>query len=220
MRIWDISPGYLNRQQLQAELQALATLSSEFPDVFFDPVLRRWQGYQEALAWREALVLAELRLREDYCRAMVHVASAVRWPQEFEVSPAAQLQAVGQGRIARPKSSQELWAQHKYSVMARDPARYRSIGKRVAQGRDGDLANLAEELVLILREVPSPGRLFNALEHLWGYVADRATGAERQAARRSPAALLEGTVELAVRLQEPYLLASTALSDLAIFVGD
>jgi len=220
MRIWDISPGYLDRQQLQAELQALKAVSASLPDAVSDPELRRWQGYREALAWRQAVLFAELHLNKDPGPARIQVTGPVTWPQGFEMPPAAQLQAVGQGRIARPRNPQELWAQHKYSVMARDPAWYQALGQRVAQERGADLAALAEELVLILREVPPPGRLVNALEHLWGYVAGQATEGEREAARRSPGALFNTTRRLALRLQQPYLLASTALSDLAVFVGD
>lgn len=228
MGIWDISPGYLNGQLLRNEWQALERLASKSGDAKADPELERWQQCQGALAWREALVQAELRLRGESCSTQVQglpikkATGMVQWPQTM-VSPAAQyalLRDLEPGRIALPRSSQELWAQHKYSVMARDPASYRTLGKRVALGQEADFAPLAEELVHILREAPQPGRLFNALEHMWGYVGRQATEAERQAARCSPAALLNATVKLALRTHEPYLLASTALSDLAVFVDE
>lgn len=82
----------------------------------------------------------------------------------------------------------------------------------------GDRSLLAEELVLILRETPHQGRLVNALEHMWGYVSAEATDDERMVAMSSAGGLLCKTTGLATRLREPYLMASTALSDLAAFI--
>jgi hypothetical protein len=53
---------------------------------------------------------------------------------------------------------------------------------------------------------------------MWGHVADRATADETRRARRSVAALLAMTQELAMRLREPYLVASTALGELGAYV--
>ena len=54
---------------------------------------------------------------------------------------------------------------------------------------------------------------------MWGHVADRATADDTRIARASPAGLMRTTREVALRVREPYLLASTALTDLAVFVG-
>ena len=145
-----------------------------------------------------------------------------RWPGVFVTDPAGQIallrsKYVGrdEGRIPLPRSAQDLWAQHKYSVLARDPDLYRRLGRRVAgMPRRADLAALAAELVVILRRKPAPGRLANALQHMWGHVADAATPEERAAAARGP--LLAAVQAAALRQREAYLLASTALSDLAV----
>jgi hypothetical protein len=50
---------------------------------------------------------------------------------------------------------------------------------------------------------------------MWGHVAGSASAEERRSARASPAALLEAVRELALRTRERYLLASTALGELA-----
>ena len=73
------------------------------------------------------------------------------------------------GRIPLPLTSHELWAQHKYSVLARSQAVYRDLGRRVARlrGRDG-FDEVALELTTLLREAPDPGNLRNAVQHLWG----------------------------------------------------
>jgi Protein of unknown function (DUF1722) len=132
---------------------------------------------------------------------------------------AAKYRGRERGRIPLPRSPHELWAHHKYSVMARDAATYRAIGRRIARLRGrASLSHVTEELVVILRQEPPRGNLTNALEHMWGYVSKAATSEDRQSAMASVGALLLKTRELAVVTKEPYLLRSTALSDLAVFV--
>src|SRR5690606_18357046 len=125
------------------------------------------------------------------------------------------------GRIPLPVNAHELWAHHKYSVLARDPQEYRRIGRAVANmGGNADFSSLAAELVDILRLVPATGRVVNALDHMWGYVASYASEEERRLSRRSPAQLLEAIAALVNRIQEPYLVRSTALSELAVFMSE
>jgi hypothetical protein len=58
----------------------------------------------------------------------------------------------------------------------------------------------------------------NAIEHMWGYVRDQATPEELAAARIGATHLLACTQQVALRARERYLLSSTALSELAVFV--
>ena len=153
---------------------------------------RRTRGFS-ALERRSEEVAAEMALRSLMERAPVD------------------------GRIPPPTSAQQLWAHHKYSVMARDPQLYREIGRRVSAMRPrSGFSALALELSTILRETPNDARLVNALEHMWGYVRDVATQDERDAAARDAAGLMRSIQTAAVRSAEPYLMASTALSELAI----
>jgi Protein of unknown function (DUF1722) len=148
-----------------------------------------------------------------------------RWPDVFVTPPLTQYALLQSkytnrkpGRIPLPRSAQDLWAHHKYSVLARDRSMYVEIGRRVSRMRRGtDASTIAEALVLILREPPPTGCLTDAIEHMWGHVSRAATIDERFAAQRSTAERLSGTCELAVRTREPYLMMSTALSDLAVF---
>jgi hypothetical protein len=146
------------------------------------------------------------------------------WPAAFVTPPAEQVlllarkQAGGPGgRIPLPRSAIDLWAHHKYSVMARDPAAYREIGRRLARRLPEDaFVPLIEELVAFLRVPPSAGRILNAIEHMWGHVSRHASPEEAAAALTGgAAALLATTQSLATRHGERFLLASTALSDLA-----
>ena len=51
---------------------------------------------------------------------------------------------------------------------------------------------------------------------MWGYVSQSAAADQRTAAMVDPAQMLRVTQELAIRDRQPFLLASTALSELAI----
>lgn len=121
-------------------------------------------------------------------------------------------------RIPAPRNAQERWAQHKYSILARDPEAYREFGQRVAASLDEE--TLARELAAVLQQTPAPGRLRGALEHLWGYVATVATHDERRLAGTGLDGMLVATQSIVVRTGQPYLLASTALSELRAFLTD
>jgi hypothetical protein len=230
LRIWDVQPGYLNRQSLlgeHRELHGLYSILAEGKTGYArHPETLRWVGCLSGLAMRHAALAAEMRLRNYSDRTPIRRRRAPRWPSLFIDPPGAQYALLGAkyaqrepGRIPLPKTSQELWAHHKYSVMARDPAAYRDIGQRVARMRRGtSVLPLAGELVALLRETPPRARLVNALEHMWGYVAKAATADDRTVARRSAAGLLAKTRELAFRTAAPYLITSTALGELAIFL--
>lgn len=229
MRIWDVSAGYLNRQSLLGEHRELHGLHNILTlgrrGYSRHPETLRWVGRVAALARRHAMLAAEMRLRGYVDRTPLVVRRGhVIWPDLFIDPPAAQFELLRgkyarrpQGRIGLPRTPHELWAQHKYSVLARDPSAYRELGRTVARLRRGaPLDDLARALVLALRQPPARGPLANAIEHMWGHVNRLASADEARVARRSSAAMLAVTQALAVRESEPYLLASTALSDLAV----
>jgi hypothetical protein len=231
VRVWDVSPGYLNRGSLlgeHRELHGLHSILINGKDGYSrHPETRRWVGCLSGLIWRHAQLAAEMWLPGYVDRTPIpQTARRIRWPDAFVTSAAAQFALLGSkyrrrapGRIALPRSAHELWAHHKYSVMARDQAAYRAFGRRVARVRKGaDLSPLATDLVIVLRTPPPRASLVNALEHMWGYVSKIATADERKVAMASTRDLLRTTCMLAVRSNEPYLMASTALSDLAVYV--
>ncbi|HZL92258.1 MAG TPA: hypothetical protein VFB99_01400 [Vicinamibacterales bacterium] len=80
------------------------------------------------------------------------------------------------------------------------------------------MSSLTTDLVWMLRDIPSEGRLTNALEHMRGHVREHAAPDVVTAARASLGQLLAFTQQLARRVREPFLLSSTALSELAMFV--
>ncbi|MGC8838464.1 MAG: DUF1722 domain-containing protein [Anaerolineae bacterium] len=228
MRVWDIHPGYLNRQSLlgeHQELHALLTIVEEGRRGYaHHPETRRWREHLHALRLRHEMVVAEMRLRGYRHQSPVTVGEPFHWPESFVDPPARQFALLEEkyrgkepGRIPLPRSTQELWAQHKYSVLARDPARYRTLGQSLAgPGGEAPFADLALDLVRLLRQPPSPGGVRNALEHMWGYV--RQEGTPFPDGLQEPRVLLAAIQERAVRGGVRYLLESTALSDLAVWL--
>ena len=232
MRVWDLAAGYLNRQSLLAEHRELHGLRSILVNgkkgYSRHPETLRWVGCLSGLAQRHEALVAEMRLRGYAHRTPVaETERRLRWPATFVTEPGEQIallrrKYVGKqpGRIPLPRSAQDLWAAHKYSVMARDPSRCRDLGRRVAaMRRRSDPSLLARDLVEILREAPERRRLDNAVEHMWGHVRDAATVEERRTARSSLGDRLGVIQQVAIRIAEPYLMASTALSELATFAS-
>jgi uncharacterized protein YbgA (DUF1722 family) len=230
MRIWDVNPGYLNRQSLLGEHREIhamvAILTDEKTGYARHPETRRWAKALWALQMRHDLVVSEMALRGYQHRTPVLTSGDQAWPEAFIDSPGRQFTMLrttyrhrARGRIPLRRTLQQLWAQHKYSVLARNPEYYHSIGTRVAARNSGtSLEQLARELVGILRVPPLEGRLVNALQHMWGYVSEfaRLTAADWQ----RPLAVLTAIRTLTITHQVRYLLESTALSELSVWIHD
>lgn len=222
MRIWDVDPGFLNDQSLLGEHRELHGIFSILihgkKGYSRHPETLRWQGYLPALAVRHALLVAEMGLRNFRHHSPLPIQSEkVVWPELYIDLPDRQYAILQEkyrdkkpGRIPLPRGVQPLWAYHKYSVMARSPEEYRRIGPLVAAG-GLTLPDLADELVGLLRTPPTPGRLRNSLEHLWGYVADYS---EYKPDPADQLAMLNEIGRLAKEHQVQYLLESTALGEL------
>jgi len=220
MRIWDLSPGFLNRGSLlgeHRELHGLLVIVEQGKRGYArHPETMRWRRHLGALRRRHDLLAAEMALRGYQDRTPVRSGRASTWPAAYIDSPAGQIallkrKYVGRdgGRIRLPRSNQELWAAHKYSVLARDQAAYRAIGRTVSRLRRGaSLDDLALELVELLRRPAGGGDLENAILHMWGHV--------RQAGAAPSMALIQ---RLALERSEPFLLGSTALSELAVWLA-
>ncbi|MBU0482535.1 MAG: DUF1722 domain-containing protein [Proteobacteria bacterium] len=228
MRVWDIHPGYLNRQSLLGEHRELhgivSILSNNKKGYSRHPETLRWQGYGWALRQRHAMLAAEMALRGYVDRTPVALRSKKGvWPETYIDQPGAQLALLagkyverGEGRIPLPANAQQLWAQHKYSVMARDPGIYKSIGGRVAaRGGNSEVAAVALVLTELLRQPPNRRYIKNTLQHMWGYVSQWSGVEGRKIEGLTPHRLLAEIRRAAFAGKVLYLVHSTALSDLA-----
>ena len=222
MRIWDIDPGFLNDRSLLGEHRELhgifSILVNHKTGYSRHPETLRWQGHLPALAVRHDLLVAEMGLRAFRHHSPLPIQSeVVTWPEGYIDLPNRQYAILQEkyrdkkpGRIPLPRNVQQLWAYHKYSVMARSPEEYRRIGPLVAAGTL-TMPDLAGELVKLLRTPPTPGRVLNGLQHLWGYVSDYTDLTPDPADLR---AMLKEIGRLAKDHQVQYLLESTALGEL------
>ena len=145
MRVWDLPAGYLNRQSLLGEHRELhgihSILTQNKTGYASHPETLRWARTLSGLAMRHRQLAVEMSLRGYVDRTPIRVImSRAKWPGVFVTEPADQItllraKYVGKekGRIPLPRSAQELWAHHKYSVMARSPESYRTMGRAVAR---------------------------------------------------------------------------------------
>ncbi len=228
MRIWDLHPGYLSRQRLLGEHRELhgivSIIKNNKKGYSKHPETLRWVSYGWALKQRHALLSSEMRLRGYADKSPVLLRrNPGAWPSAFIDTPADQIAILKDkyhtreaGRIPLPENAQDMWAQHKYSVMARNVGEYKVMGRYFATRRGArDLEHGALELVSMLRCPPEPRLLENTLLHMWGYVSDRAVNAGEVVGTLSHRALLQRIQVLARKHHVTYLLESTALSELA-----
>ena len=229
MRIWDINPGYLNRQSLLGEHRELHGMVSIIVNgkkgYSRHPETMRWIGYGWAIKQRHRELSCEMKLRGYIDKTPVYTRSNKGvWPSVYIDKPAAQFRILKEkymskeaGRIPLPANEQELWSHHKYSVLARDQNKYKIIGRRVAS-REVSFDALSLELVEILRIPPGPGGIRNSLQHMWGYVSSVNNDACNDIESWSLKKLLTITQENAKKVKQPYINKSTALGDFMVWL--
>ena len=227
MRIWDVNPGYLNRQSLlgeHRELHAIVSIIKHNKKGYSrHPETLRWMGFGWALGQRHKLLVAEMNLRGFVDRTPVLFRTQdQKWPEIFVDPPVVQFSILAEkykdkelGRIPLSKNVQQLWAQHKYSVMARDNAEYKRIGRWIAARKTGKGINdIYPELVSLLRCSPADGNLRNAVRHMWGYVSSYSSFTGKTIERKTTRGLLTEIQRLVFLHNVIYLKESTALSEL------
>lgn len=232
MRVWDINPGYLNRQSLlgeHRELHAIVSIIKNNKKGYSrHPETLRWIGFGWALNQRHRLLAAEMNLRGYVDRSPVLLKTQYqKWPDVFVDPPITQFFILAEkykdkewGRIPLPRNVQQLWAQHKYSVMTRDVAEYKRIGRLVASSKTGSaIFDLYPELVSLLRCPPGEGNLRNAVQHMWEYVSGFASLSGKAIERKTTQSLLKEIQRLAFLHDVVYLKESTALGELQAWIG-
>jgi len=226
MYIWDINPGYLNNEDLIDEyrtLQAIDALFHRSPTI--PPNFSFLRDKRPILSLRKALIAIELKLRNHKLSSLDHSTFEKRKPPiPLIESPDQQMEKLKRkyrsstsGRIPIPLNAQQLWVQHKYSIMARDPNLYKKIGQELANSNDKKVSKtLIVKFVHLLRNPPQKGTLANALQHMWGYVADFMPNPV--ATTESPSQMLNLIQHLSKEHNIQYLLHSTALCELEFWV--
>jgi hypothetical protein len=228
MRVWDVNPGYLNRQSLlgeHTEIHALVSITENEKRGFaHHPETLRWKRHLGALKLRHDLVVGEMALRGYQHHSPVEGSSWGPWPDTFVDTPGAQFAILSRkyeqrepGRIPLPRTVQQLWAQHRYSILARDTALAQEVEQRLTEPEPvPTLEQLAAELVAVLRRRPPQGQLWQALLRMCGETGR--PGLAPAGSALHPSTLLENIRQVAVRHQVVPLLEATALSDFAVLV--
>lgn len=227
MQVWDLSPGYLNDDELLAQrdwvIALLANKGSQDPVVLNQA--RQWAHCMNALRCVEAWINAECALRnlssaqnaQSTCLAPLNLV----WPKLLV--PAQQLADLAatpnrtNGRIPLPQTTKALWTHHKYSVAARSMEAYKAISVKVAAGVGRDNFDwVASEVIQQLRLRPSRDSLRDALMQMWGYVA--AAGAVSPRLFDDLPGLFTEIQQRSSAQANHYLLTSTALSELSVWL--
>jgi hypothetical protein len=223
MRIWDIHPGYLNRQSLLGEHREIHGLINilVFNKLGYSkhPETLRWMEHLDALKIRHEMLSKEMKIRKYNDKTPVEIDSIkTKWPTRFIDNPAKQFEILKvkyknkeNGRIPFPKNVFELWAQHKYSVMARDYNLYKQIGKKL----NLDMNKLSLKLVKILRMAPPVKSLYNSVEHMWGYIVKKEINSKID---QNISFRINILIEEVFNQNIEYLIHSTALSDLLVWI--
>ncbi|SMD12032.1 Pyrimidine dimer DNA glycosylase /DNA-(apurinic or apyrimidinic site) lyase [Desulfocicer vacuolatum DSM 3385] len=231
MRIWDISPGYLNRQSLLGEHRELhgivSIIINKKKGYAKHPETIRWVGYGWALRMRHKQLAREMALRGYRDRSPVKTRSNKgQWPATYIDSPHRQFSLLKekykdreQGRIPLPQNAQQLWSHHKYSVLARNPELYKKTGQEVSRTAV-TLSSLSRLLAETLRKEPTQGGIRNAVQHMWGYVSKYSGEKQTNISNWSLQRVLSETQKRAMANNCTYLIHSTALSELMVWLSD
>ncbi|MEM7231537.1 MAG: DUF1722 domain-containing protein [Planctomycetota bacterium] len=209
MYVSTIHPGYLPTQELLSEYESILGRMGPSASGETEAGRTHWESRLPGYS-------AELALRGLEIPVVAPSSDPLPAPESDGIDDFERVRERGDaGRIPVPRNSQELWAQHKYSVMARDPNVYREIGRRLANTPDSEEAfrELHSKLLTTLRTTPPEGRLRNAVQHMWGYVSEAVDSKPTETSE-----LLAATARAALDRSEPYLLHSTALSELAPYL--
>ena len=230
MRVWDIHPGYLNRNSLlgeHAEVHSvLGVVLGGRKGFGRHPETMRWRGRLPALRRRHDLIVCEMALRGYRHHSAVTAEGVERWPETFVHTPAEQFAILRRkyegrppGRIPLPETCGRLWVQHEYSMLARETDVWAGAAPDALSQTDrGSFEELALHLVDVLRRPPTEVGLAHALRRIWDAVARFAPQTEPP--ELGDLGLLLGAVqELALEHRVRGLLESTALSELGAWLA-
>lgn len=231
MRIWDIHPGYLNRQSLLGEHRELhgivSIIKNNKKGYSRHPETIRWLKHGWAIKQRHKLLAAEMSLRGYKDSSPVDLRSnKYYWPDTYIDIPFQQIAILKNkyagkepGRIPLPGTPQELWNHHKFSVLARDEKTYQHYEKYISGFvTKQDFLNLTDELTIILRTEPSPEGMDISLKAMWSNIPSSLSGDHRYKKFSSIRKNLHA-LQLRIRKErETTLQFSTALSELAAWL--
>lgn len=233
MRVWDLHPGYLSRQNLlgqHAEIHALFTiLDGEKKGYASHPETLRWKGKLGRLKRIHDLTVLEMKLRGfNHASPFALCSDLDQQNLTFVDHPIEQiailhtkyLQRNQAGRIPLPVNIYELWAHHKYSAMARGHDHYKNVQALLRNKKRcsfEEAGYLSEKIIKLLDLPVTASALANVVDHLCGYFKREASDAEKERylSRQTEdlPALVRFFFELACKYNLQYLQHSTIFAD-------
>jgi len=239
MRVWDIHPGYLSRQNLlgeHAEIHALySIISHEKRGYYHHPETKRWIGYLDLLVLRHNLIVKELILRGHSHHSPLNFLDNLtirnqashNWFIDLPSRQFAILQEKYQkrrdqrGRIPLPAYGTEFWAHHKYSVMARGYQYYKEIQNFLKNRINLPITKDDDLILRVLKLMGKPVSrvaLENVILHLWGYFKSLANQEEKDIFFNLYVSKekIKFLYQMSQKYQKTYLLHSTIFADFII----
>lgn len=159
MRVWDIHPGFLNRQSLlgeHREIHAIHTVLSQHKKGYSrHPETLRWRDHLAALWLRHEQVVAEMRLRGfNHFSPLPAPRTEIIWPNTFIDAPGRQFTLLAekytdkeQGRFPLPASVGELLASQALSLTNR-----KRLGFKTQPDTPENFSSMAAAMVQQLRQ--------------------------------------------------------------------
>ena len=200
MRVWDLHPGFLNRQSLlgeHREIHAIHTVLSQGKKGYSrHPETLRWRDHLGALWLRHQQVVAEMRLRNfHHFSPLPAPLGEIIWPTTFIDAPGQQFVLLTakytlkeQGRIPLPTSVDELLGSHALSLTSRE-----FLLAEAGPEMPVCFAAAAEVLVQLLRRPPTAKGMAEVLGILGADRRDETellAFARKEAGHRSQATVL------------------------------
>lgn len=228
MRIWDINPGYLNRQSLLGEHRELHGIASIIVNsktgYSKHPETLRWKNYGWALVKRHNLLSFEMQLRGYTEKSPLYLNTKKGyWPDNYIDLPHEQFSILKKkyinkekGRIALPSNCKKLWLQTKYSVLAHNPVLFNEIEDDIKNNKKLNFEELAKTIVECLKIKPEQHDLNIAIDYMYNEVKPYLNNLQNH-----PPTLLEKLkiiTETAKKENIELLLSSTAISELSIWI--
>ncbi len=225
--IWNISPAYFSDEDLLCEIDRL----KYFLENFDNDTLKNDKDFQFyyknswELKYRIKSIAAELTLRGISTVDLQHIVISNSFESiSYEIEPFKQFEMLKSryknrnlARVLVPKNAQQLWANHKYSIMARDVNLYRAIGKSVASNNDmKNFKNLSKVFIEKLRQKPKAGGITNTLHHMWGYISNILSLNINELSSKE---LFYEILKCVMKSNQNYLIKQTAISELELWIN-
>ncbi len=240
MRVWDVHPGYLSEKRLlgqHVEIHAVySVITNNKKGYAKHPETIRWKNNLDKLLKVHATTALEMELRGFKHKSPLsedsYLSSNFNEDSYFKFidHPSVQFSLLKgkyndkeRGRIPLPNRTSQLWANYKYSIMARGYNHYTDIKNYLSSNPDLliiDNPEFIEEIILLLDNPVNIIGLINSLQHLWGYFKNISLVEEKRIYLKqldeNPINMVKILFDMSLKYNVTYLKESTYFSDVPV----